>query len=129
MNDKYIIASKGCENIVEDGRTIGYEFQLRIPYYQGVPLSQVKHIKVRMDGKAVPQEDIRVFATSGEEFKLSEISTVSLFYWEYMTPLRVRVCQEGGLGKGTHSLDVDAAIDVIYAPDGFKAEASQEFEI
>lgn len=129
MNDKYIIASKSCENIVEDGKTTGYEFQLRIPYYQGVPMSQIKFIRVWMDGREVPQEDIRVFSTSGEMFKLSEILTVSLFYWEYMTPMRVKVCQEGGLSRGSHRLDINASIDVIYAPDGFVAKAWQEFAV
>ncbi|MDE6996351.1 MAG: hypothetical protein K2P04_00545 [Oscillospiraceae bacterium] len=129
MNDKYIIASKACENVVEDGKTTGYELRLRIPYYQGVPMSQIKFIRLWMDCQEIPQEDICVFAVSGEMFKLSEIITVSLFYWEYMTPLRVRVCREGGLAKGAHRLDVKASIDVIYAPDGFVAEACQQFEV
>ena len=129
MNDKYIIASKGCRNVVEDGKTVGWELEIRIPYYQGVPLSQVKFIRVFMDGAEVPQEDIRVYSTTGEEFKLSEIITVSLFYWEYQTPMRVRVLQEGGLGAGKHSVGVEASIDVIYAPTGFSTRAFQDFEI
>lgn len=129
MNDKYIIASRGCENISEDGKITGYEFQLRIPYYQGVPMSQIKFIRIWMDGEEVPQEDIRVFSVTGEMFELSQIITVSFFYWEYMTPMRVRVCREGGLAKGAHRLDVSASIDVIYAPDGFAAKACQQFEV
>ena len=129
MNDKYIIASKDCRNVAEDGRTVGYELDIRIPYYQGVPLSQVKYIRVFMDGAEVPQEDIRVFSTTGEEFKLSEILTVSLFYWEYQTPMRVRVLREDGLGAGKHRVGVEAAIDVIYVPTGFGGSAFQDFEI
>lgn len=129
MNDKYIIASKSCENVVEDGKITGYDFRLRIPYYQGVPMSQIKYIRIWMDGEEVPQEDIRVFSVTGEMFELSQIITVSFFYWEYMTPMRVMVCKEGGLAKGTHRLDVTASIDVIYAPAGFSTEAYQQFEV
>ncbi len=129
MNDKYIFATDRCVNFENDGKTSGYEFRLRIPYYQGVPFSQVKYIKVWMDGEEVPAEDISVFAVSGEEFRLPEIITVTLFYWEYMEPLRVRVYKEGGLSAGRHTLRVKPSIDVIYAPDGFVADVSQEFEI
>ncbi|MBO5998064.1 MAG: hypothetical protein J6P87_00070 [Lachnospiraceae bacterium] len=129
MNDKYIFASDGCENVYEDSGAVGYEFRLRIPYYQGVPLSQVKYIRVWMDGEEVPAEDISVFAVTGEEFRLPQILTVTLFYWEYMEPLRVRVYKDGGLAAGRHTLRVKPSIDVIYAPDGFTADVSQEFEI
>ncbi len=129
MNDKYIIASKGCRNVEADGKVIGYEFDIRIPYYQGVPLSQVKYLKVTMDGEEVCPCSISVFAVSGEEFKLKEISTVSLYYWEYCTPLRVRVYKEGGLAAGKHTLGVNTAIDVIYAPTGFGTEVTADFEI
>lgn len=129
MNDKYIIAGNKCENAVIDGKTVGYEFRIRIPYYQGVPLSQVNFIKVSLDGEEVPQESISVFTVTGEELKLKEISTVSFYYWEYMEPLRVLVYKDGGLAKGAHRLDVSASIDVIYSPTGFATEAFCEFEI
>ena len=129
MNDKYIIASDGCRNITEDGKVTGYEFAIRIPYYQGVPFSQVKYIKVKMDGEEVDPANISVFSTTGEEFRLPEIITVSLYYWEYQVPLRVRVYKDGGLAPGRHTLYVKPSIDVIYAPDGFVAEVSKDFEI
>lgn len=129
MNDKYIIASKGCVNVASEGKTVGYEMELRIPYYQGVPMSQVKYIRLKMDGAEVPREDIRVYSATGEEFTLDQILTVTYYYWEYGTPLKVRVLKEGGLTPGKHRLDVSASIDVIYAPDGFKADVWAEFEI
>ena len=129
MNDKYIIVDNKCENTVADGKMIGYEFRIRIPYYQGVPLSQVNFIKVGIDGTEVPQEDISVFTLTGEELKLSEILTVSYYYWEYMEPMRVLVYKDGGLEKGKHRLDVSASIDVIYSPAGFATNAFCEFEI
>lgn len=129
MNDKYIFATNGCKNVEADGRTVGYEFKIRIPYYQGVPLSQVKFIRVFMDGKEIAQDEISVFTVTGEELRLPEIKTCSFFYWEYMEPLRVRVYKDGGLEKGKHRLDVSIAIDVIYAPTGFSTDVFTEFEI
>lgn len=128
MNDKYIIAEDGFENIMQDDGVQAFQFRIRIPYYQGVPFSQINFIRAKIDGEEVPQEDLRVVAKTGEVFKMSEISTCLTFFWEYGEKLRIRVMR-GGLPKGKHHLEVSAGIDVIYAPKAFGTTAWADFEI
>lgn len=127
MNEKYIIADKKAENLEEDGRVIGYQVKLRIPYYMGAPLSQISHIYLKMDGRDVLQEDMRIVTDDGEEFRMDEIVTCYRHFWEYGAKLKVKVLKEGGLSKGKHRIDVDVAVDVIYAPKGFGSLAYAEF--
>lgn len=129
MNEKYIIADNKLENVTVDGRIIGCQVGLRIPYYMGVPLSQIEHIVLKIDGVEVLQEDMRIITEDGEEFKMSEIITCYRHFWEYGAKLQVRVLKEGGLSKGKHRIDVDVAVDVIYAPKGFGSIAYAEFTI
>ncbi len=129
MNDKYVIPDDSVSNVVKDGRTEGYQIRIRIPYYSGVPLSQVDHIKIKMDGKEVDQNDMYIITSSGEKFSMSEIQTVNTYYWEYGEKLRIYVNKEDGLRKGNHSLNVDTLIDVVYAPKAFCCNVTKEFII
>lgn len=130
MNEKYLIAQEGVKLFIQDGEPAGYEFGARVPYYFSIPFSQIKHIRVTMDGTEEQQENIRIFAESGEMFKLSEIITVSDYHWEYGKKLRICVLREGGLAKGSHRLELDTAIAVIYGgPRGFGSRAYLDFTI
>ena len=130
MNEKYLIAEEGVKTYVQDDKPAGYEFGARVPYYFSIPLSQIKHIHVTMDGAPEAPDNIRIIADTGEVFKLSEISTVSLYHWEYGKKLRICVLKEGGLVKGSHRLGLEAAIAVIYGgPRGFTSSAYLDFTV
>ena len=130
MNERYLIGEEGVQVYEKDGNTAGYEFGLRVPYYMGVPLSQINIFKVCMDGKEVPSEDIRLLMETGEQFMLSEISTVDDYHWEYGDKLRTVVLCEDGLPKGKHRLEVEVGVDVIYMPKGIGgSKAYLDFEI
>lgn len=130
MNEKYLIAEEGVKAYVQDGKPAGYEFGARVPYYFSIPLSQIKYIRVTMDGVEEEQENIRICTDTGEVFKLGEISTVSLYHWEYGKKMRICVLREGGLAKGSHRLELEAAIAVIYGgPKGFTSSAYLDFAV
>ena len=130
MNEKYIIAQEeGLKNFERDGKVAGFEFRLRIPYYQGAPFSQIEHLRAFIDGEEIPQEDLRICAETGEEFKMSEIVSVNTYYWEYGAKLRVLAMKDGGLAPGQHRLDVDVCIDVIYAPGAFSSKCWAQFTV
>ena len=130
MNEKYLIAEDGVKTYVKDGKVEGYELKARVPYYFGVPFSQIKFIRVTMDGVEEAQENIRIFASSGEEFKMSEIVSVSSYHWGYGEKLRICVLKNGGLAKGSHRLELDVGIAVIYGgPKGFTSHAYLNFVV
>lgn len=116
MNEKYLIGEAGVKLYEKDGAVAGYEFGVKIPYYMGVPLSQIRDYYVYIDGIQEQPENIRIIMDTGEEFKLSEILTVSSYFWEYGKLLRTVVLRDGGLPRGDHKLEVVIGIDVFYFP-------------
>lgn len=130
MNERYLIGEEGVRDYVKDGNVDGFEFSLRVPYYMGVPLSQINIFKVRLDNCDIPSGDVRLMMKTGEAFKLSEILTVADYHWEYGEKLRVVVLQEGGLPRGKHRLEVEVGVDVIYMPKGIGgSKAYLDFEV
>lgn len=128
MNDKYIIVENSLKNVMQPDGVQVFRFRIRIPYYEGVPFSQIELIRVFLDGQEVSQEDLRVAAKTGEVFRMEELSTCLNFFWEYGEGLEIRVMR-GGLPRGKHRLEVNAGIRVIYAPKGFGTRAYRDFEI
>ncbi len=129
MNEKYLICEEGLRNVVQDGKKVGWEFWLRIPYYAGVPLSMIDHLKVTIDGEAVSEEAIRFNTSCGEVFTLQELETVTTYRWEYGEKARITVLQDGGLAPGRHKLEVDVALRIIYMPKGNSSYAWAEFDV
>ena len=58
MLEKECIQSRGFKNIVEDNEKVGFQFEIRLMYYRGLWLSQIRPISVKIDGEAINQEDI-----------------------------------------------------------------------
>ena len=130
MNEKYLIGEEGVKSYEQNGDISGYEFGVRVPYYMGVPLSQINQFEVYMDGVRENPDNIRLIMKTAEEFKLAEIITVSGYHWEYGEKLRTVVLRDHKLPKGKHKLEVVVGIDVIYMPKGIGgSKAYLEFEI
>lgn len=130
MNEKYMIAEEGVRCYKRENNTVAYEFGVRVPYYMGVPLSQINQFEVYIDGVLENLENIRLIMKTGEEFKLSEIITVSSYHWEYGEKLRTVVLRDQEIREGRHNLEVVVGIDVIYMPKGIGgSKAYLEFEI
>ena len=51
--EREIIQSVGFRNLVEDGVVTGFQFKVRLPYYRGVFLSQLRTGDLIVDGQAV----------------------------------------------------------------------------
>ena len=49
--EKQVIQSVGFRNIVSDGKVTGFQLKIRLPYYRGVYLSQVKVGSLVVDGE------------------------------------------------------------------------------
>lgn len=116
MFDNNVFKENTCVNVVEDGKTIGYEMQTNITYYRGIPMSMIEYIKVAADGVEVPAEEIRISIDRDDWFTLKEAETVTTYKWEYGEPLYVRVIKDGGLASGTHKIKLTVATRTAYIP-------------
>jgi len=129
MNERYMIGEEGVKCYKREDNTIAYEFGVRVPYYMGVPLSQINRFEVYIDGVQVNPENIRLIMKTGEEFKLSEIITVSSYFWEYGEKLRTVILCNEEMPKGKHRLEVAVGIEVIYMPKSSYSKAYLDFEV
>ena len=57
MLEREVIQSVGFRNTTEDGKVTGFQFRVRIPYYRGIFLCQLRPGSVTVDGKKIEKED------------------------------------------------------------------------
>lgn len=115
MFEPYVICDDGFENVEKEGKVIGFQLQTRIAYYRGVPLSMVESIKLEVDDKPVPSQNIR-FSVGDETFTLAEMETVTNTKWEFGQKATIFVDQPGGLKRGDHKVFLSQTTRVAYYP-------------
>ncbi len=115
MFEPYVISEDGFENVVKDGKVIGYQLKTRIAYYRGVPLAMIDKIELIVDDATVPAEKIH-FTVGDETFTLKEMETVTSTKWEFGQQATIFVDQPGGLSKGKHEVFLSQTTRVAYYP-------------
>lgn len=123
MFEKYLINPQGFRNKTKEERKIGYEVQLRIPYYRGLYMSCVEVIDLTVDGEKVSNDDMKI-KVQGEVFTFAELPTVINHRWAMTEPLTVFVKKEGGLSEGSHTLHGFVSLRISYLP--FNNEGEDE---
>ena len=104
--------------IVDSGlvvRPSGVEFEVRLPWYRALPLSVVEIASVRLDGKAVAQQDLRL-GVNGKWFALADLPEQAAEFWFVLDDARIR-CEGVAAGAGTdHRVDVQLNLYPPYIP-------------
>jgi hypothetical protein len=114
MFEKHMILTRGFRNTVENGRITGFQLDVRITYYRGVPLSCVEGFDVTVDGeKFVPDR----YAIGGRTYTLAEAEKASEVRWPFGDPLRLLVSKPGGLKPGIHEVEVGQKLRISYHSD------------
>ncbi len=116
MFDNNVFLPGSCKNYSENGAAAGFELQTNITYYRGIPLSMIEYIHVEADGRAVPDEALRISVDQEDWFTLREAETVTDYKWEYGEPLYIRAVQQGGLASGRHIVRLTVATRTAYIP-------------
>lgn len=131
MFDSYVFSDPStAHNIVEDGRTVGFQLETLITYYRGVPLSMVHDVQLVVDGVDVPRDELVISPDQGDDwFTLAEAETVTTYRWEYGTPLLVRWLKDGGLPSGEHEVTLRLRTRVAYIPVPFGGERTRTITV
>jgi len=128
MFDKYMICEDGFENVMTDGRAVGFAFLARLPYYRGIGFSMVEDVAVTVDGEAVPRDAVRV-TKSGRSWTLDEMETEYTERWNFGEKVRIVVMKDGGLAPGRHALTLAERLRISYLPFVPTTRDSKELEI
>lgn len=112
MYDKHIIYPNSLRNLADGS---GFALGVRLPYYRGQPLSVVEDIAVKVDGEAVPREQVR-FAVRGKTWTLDQLEENTHERWEFGEVADVSVLRPQGLAPGAHEVAVGVQLRISYLP-------------
>ncbi|MFV0556751.1 MAG: DUF6379 domain-containing protein [Lactovum sp.] len=115
MLEKECIQSKGFKNILENNKSVGFQFAVRLMYYRGLWLSQLRPFTVIVDGVLIAQEEL-LYEFEGQKYTSEEMETVSEIQWNVLKPVIIHVKQKEGLKEGYHEIEVDYRFSSSYMP-------------
>lgn len=114
MFDRYLVRKDSLENVVENGKVIGFKFAVRIADYRGCFLSLHNGYYVKVDEVEYPRE-LQRFEINGKAPRdFEEIKTAVWEHWDYDDEGYVYVLKEGGLAPGKHILQLQQSILAQY---------------
>ena len=113
--EKQVIQSTGFRNTVTDGKVTGFQFKVRLPYYRGVFLSQIRPGTLYVDSEKFEKEDI-IWNVKGEDFTYEEMKSDFQTHWAVTKPATLFVKKEGGLSQGFHDLKYGFCFTSSYMP-------------
>ena len=118
MFDKYMIVEDEIKNIEKDGKVVGYQLGVRLPYYRGVVLSLVGEMVLTVDGEKVPVEKMTLHM-HGKAYPLNKLEEESEDKWEFGDVGIVSIEKAGGLKPGKHEFELQQHMKISYVPGGF----------
>ena len=74
--EKQVIQSVGFRNTVKDGEVTGFQFKIRLPYYRGIFLSQLRPGTLFVDGQRIEKDQI-TWCFGGEEYTNAQIAELA----------------------------------------------------
>ncbi|MDE7310600.1 MAG: hypothetical protein K2N87_03095 [Eubacterium sp.] len=113
--EKEVIQSVGFRNIKEDGKVTGFQFKVRLPYYRGIFLSQLRPGTLYVDGEKYEKENI-IWNIKGEDFTYEEMKSDFQTHWAVTEPAVLKVKKDGGLSQGYHDLTYGFCFTSSYMP-------------
>ena len=124
----YMLRDEGFCNVVEDGKTVGFQLHMRLANYRGYLLSQIEDIRISVDGEAVPRDAIR-FSIGGKTYTLEQMETVVDNRWELRQVATVTCLKAGGLAPGMHEITAEEHIRASYIPVAAVASLSRQLTL
>jgi len=115
MLERDIIQSRGFRNVSKGGVAVGFEIPVRIPYYRGIWLSQLRPGRLAVDGVEVPPEDI-AWILKGRTYPQTGITNHGDVHWFPLDVAVLSVKRPGGLAQGFHDFEVEFNWSASYMP-------------
>ena len=101
--ERQVIQSVGFRNLYENGEAVGFQFKIRLPYYRGVFLSQLRPGTLFVDGERFERQDI-IWCIGDEEYTMDEMAVDFKTHWNPTKTATLKVKKAGGLAQGYHDL-------------------------
>lgn len=126
--EKQVIQSVGFRNIKnKEGVVTGFQFKVRLPYYRGIFLSQLRPGTLYVDGECMKKDRIR-WNIGGEDYTNEEMATDFKTHWSVTSPAIIKVEKPGGLAQGYHDLKYGFCFTSSYMPPVMQAQLDPDQE-
>ena len=120
MLDKEVIQTRGFRNIVKDGHVVGFQFKVRLPYYRGIYLAQLRPGTVEVDGEQFSRETL-IWNIGGKDYTFDEMKKIGDVHWQTIEPAVVKIMKQDGLSQGYHDLKIGFTFTSSYMPPSMQA--------
>ena len=123
--EKQVIQSVGFRNLYEDGRAVGFQLKIRLPYYRGVFLSQIKPGSLAVDGEVFSPGPGAVEDRRGDLHRRRDAGRLE----NPLAPLEPAVLvvkKEGGLAQGYHDIQYGFCCTHSYMPPFLESAADPD---
>jgi hypothetical protein len=125
--EREVIQSVGFRNTKEDGKVTGFQFKIRLPYYRGIFLSQLRPGTLYVDGEKFEKDQI-IWNIRGEDYTLEEMAKDFKTHWDTVTCAVLKVKKDGGLAQGYHDLKYGFCFTSSYMPPIIQAHLDPDAE-
>ena len=113
--EKQVIQSVGFRNLYQDGKAVGFQLKIRLPYYRGVFLSQIKPGNLTVDGEVFTKDQV-LWRINGEDYTAQQMRQDWKTHWHPLEPATLIVKKEGGLAQGYHDIQYGFYCTHSYMP-------------
>lgn len=113
--EKEVIQSVGFRNTKQDGKIAGFQLKVRLPYYRGIFLSQLRPGTLYIDGEKFEKEDL-IWNIQGIDHTYEEMKQDYQTHWAVTEPAVIKVKKEGGLPQGYHDITLGFCFTSSYMP-------------
>ncbi len=109
------IQARGFRNVSEGEDVTGFQVAIRLKYYRGVWLSQLRPATVTVDGEEFKDDQI-AWTVGGRTFEQADLANSPNVHWSSLEPAILTVRKPGGLEPGIHDVQVSYRYSASYLP-------------
>jgi hypothetical protein len=115
MLEREVIQSRGFRNIGKSEAAVGFEVAVRLPYYRGIWLSQLRPGRLVVDGVEIAPADI-AWIVDGKAYPQNALAEHGDVHWFLLDTAVLSVWKPGGLAQGLHDIEIDFSWSASYMP-------------
>ena len=129
MFDKYMLVTRGFQNVSQNGQITGFQMKVRITYYRGIFLPLLAGFDVTVDGEKFTVEQMR-FSVYGHTYTFEELGKAEKVHWNFGDPATLTILKPGGLNPGIHEVEIIQTVKPSYMPaSGFTGRTKRRITL
>lgn len=115
MLERPIIQQRGFRNLRDGYKITGFQVPIRLNYYRGVWMSQVRPISVTVDGVKYEGEQV-TWNVAGKTIAQKDLAKSTNTHWSSLDAAQLQIQKVGGLQPGIHEIEVFNQFSASYLP-------------